>query len=78
MHRPEAYISELKQPFNQLCHFTKVHLRPATELQLLQRPRTLANTKEQLTLPLRVQGFFLKIDNLFCFQNELSRVPLCM
>jgi len=58
MHRPEAYISELKQPFNQLCHFTKVHLRPATELQLLQRPRTLANTKQQLTLPLRVRGIF--------------------
>ena len=46
MYSPEAYISELKQPFNQLCHFTKVHLRPATELQLLQRPRTLANTKK--------------------------------
>ena len=57
--------------FNQLCHFTKVNLRPATELQLLQRPRTIANTKQQLTLPLRVRGFFFEIDNLFCFQNEL-------
>ena len=71
MYSPEAYISELKQLFrmttqklsraklfNQQCHSTKVHLRPATELQLLQRPRTLANTKQQLTLPLRVRGIF--------------------
>ena len=54
MHSPEAYISELKQLFNQLCH-----------------PRTLANTKEQLTLPLRVRGiFFLKL--ITCFASKMN------